>query len=434
MIQDAFWGILIPFLGTSLGAGCVFFLKNSLRDGIQRALTGFAAGVMVAASVWSLLIPAMEQAADLGRLAFFPAAVGFWLGILFLLLLDHLIPHLHQNSLQAEGPKSQLQRTTMMVLAVTLHNIPEGMAVGVVYAGYLAGTAQITAAGALALSLGIAIQNFPEGAIISMPLRAEGMKKGRAFWGGVLSGIGEPIGAVLTILAAGIVVPALPYLLSFAAGVMVAASVWSLLIPAMEQAADLGRLAFFPAAVGFWLGILFLLLLDHLIPHLHQNSLQAEGPKSQLQRTTMMVLAVTLHNIPEGMAVGVVYAGYLAGTAQITAAGALALSLGIAIQNFPEGAIISMPLRAEGMKKGRAFWGGVLSGIVEPIGAVLTILAAGIVVPALPYLLSFAAGAMLYVVVEELIPEMSQGQHSNVGTVFFAVGFSVMMVLDVALG
>ena len=223
MIQDAFWGILIPFLGTSLGAGCVFFLKNSLRDGIQRALTGFAAGVMVAASVWSLLIPAMEQAADLGRLAFFPAAAGFWLGILFLLLLDHLIPHLHQNSLQAEGPKSQLQRTTMMVLAVTLHNIPEG-------------------------------------------------------------------------------------------------------------------------------------------------------------------------------------------------------------------AIISMPLRAEGMKKGRAFWGGVLSGIVAPIGAVLTILAAGIVVPALPYLLSFAAGAMLYVVVEELIPEMSQGQHSNVGTVFFAVGFSVMMVLDVALG
>ena len=147
MIQDAFWGILIPFLGTSLGAGCVFFLKKSLSDGIQRALTGFAAGVMVAASVWSLLIPAMEQAADLGRLAFFPAAAGFWLGILFLLLLDHLIPHLHQNSLQAEGPKSQLQRTTMMVLAVTLHNIPEGMAVGVVYAGYLAGTAQITAAG-----------------------------------------------------------------------------------------------------------------------------------------------------------------------------------------------------------------------------------------------------------------------------------------------
>ena len=249
MIQDAFWGILIPFLGTSLGAGCVFFLKNSLRDSVQRALTGFAAGVMVAASVWSLLIPAMEQAADLGRLAFFPAAVGFWLGILFLLLLDHLIPHLHQNSLQAEGPKSQLQRTTMMVLAVTLHNIPEGMAVGVVYAGYLAGTAQITAAGALALSLGIAIQNFPEGAIISMPLRAEGMKKGRAFWGGVLSGIVEPIGAVLTILAAGIVVPALPYLLSFAAGAMLYVVVEEL-IPEMSQGqhSNVGTVFF---AVGF---------------------------------------------------------------------------------------------------------------------------------------------------------------------------------------
>ena len=223
-------------------------------------------------------------------------------------------------------------------------------------------------------------------------------------------------------------------LTGFAAGVMVAASIWSLLIPAMDQSAALGKLAFFPAAVGFWLGILFLLLLDHIIPHLHRNSQQAEGPHSQLQRTTMMVLAVTLHNIPEGMAVGVVYAGYLSGTAQITAAGALALSLGIAIQNFPEGAIISMPLRAEGMSKGRAFWGGVLSGIVEPIGAVLTILAASVIVPALPYLLSFAAGAMLYVVVEELIPEMSQGEHSDIGTVFFAVGFSLMMVLDVALG
>ena len=223
-------------------------------------------------------------------------------------------------------------------------------------------------------------------------------------------------------------------LTGFAAGVMVAASVWSLLIPAMEQSAGMGKWAFVPAAVGFWLGILFLLLLDHIIPHLHQNSTQAEGPKSQLERTTMMVLAVTLHNIPEGMAVGVVYAGYRSGSAQITAAGALALSLGIAIQNFPEGAIISMPLRAEGMSKGRAFLGGVLSGIVEPIGAVLTILAAGLIVPALPYLLGFAAGAMLYVVVEELIPEMSEGVHSDIGTVFFAVGFSVMMVLDVALG
>ena len=223
-------------------------------------------------------------------------------------------------------------------------------------------------------------------------------------------------------------------LTGFAAGVMVAASIWSLLIPAMDQSEALGKLAFFPAVAGFWMGILFLLLLDHIIPHLHRNSQQAEGPHSQLQRTTMMVLAVTLHNIPEGMAVGVVYAGYLSGTAQITAAGALALSLGIAIQNFPEGAIISMPLRAEGMSKGRAFWGGVLSGVVEPIGAVLTILAASVIVPTLPYLLSFAAGAMLYVVVEELIPEMSQGEHSDIGTVLFAVGFSLMMVLDVALG
>ena len=223
-------------------------------------------------------------------------------------------------------------------------------------------------------------------------------------------------------------------LTGFAAGVTVAASIWSLLIPAMDQSEAFGKLAFFPAVVGFWMGILFLLLLDHIIPHLHRNSQQAEGPHSQLQRTTMMVLAVTLHNIPEGMAVGVVYAGYLSGTAQITAAGALALSLGIAIQNFPEGAIISMPLRAEGMSKGRAFWGGVLSGVVEPIGAVLTILAASVIVPALPYLLSFAAGAMLYVVVEELIPEMSQGEHSDIGTVLFAVGFSLMMVLDVALG
>ena len=223
-------------------------------------------------------------------------------------------------------------------------------------------------------------------------------------------------------------------LAGFAAGVMVAASIWSLLIPAIEQSEDLGKLSFFPAFIGFWGGVLFLLLLDRLIPHLHVGSEQAEGPKSKLGRTTMMVLAVTLHNIPEGMAVGVVYAGFLSGNTQITAASALALSLGIAIQNFPEGAIISMPLRAEGVRKGRAFLGGVLSSVVEPIGAVLTLLAAQFVIPALPYLLSFAAGAMLYVVVEELIPEMSQGRHSNLGTVFFAVGFSVMMVLDVALG
>ena len=223
-------------------------------------------------------------------------------------------------------------------------------------------------------------------------------------------------------------------LAGFAAGVMVAASIWSLLIPAIDQSEDMGKLSFLPAFIGFWVGVLFLLLLDRLIPHLHVGSEQAGGPKSKLGRTTMMMLAVTLHNIPEGMAVGVVYAGFLSGNTQITAASALALSLGIAIQNFPEGAIISMPLRAEGEKKSKAFLGGVLSGVVEPIGAVLTIVAAQFIIPALPYLLSFAAGAMLYVVVEELIPEMSQGRHSNLGTVFFAVGFSVMMVLDVALG
>ena len=223
-------------------------------------------------------------------------------------------------------------------------------------------------------------------------------------------------------------------LTGFASGVMVAASIWSLLIPAMEQSAGAGVWVFLPAVIGFWAGILFLLGLDHLIPHLHQRSQQAEGPRTRLERSTMMVLAVTLHNIPEGMAVGVVYAGFLAGEGQITMTAALALSLGIAIQNFPEGAIISMPLRAEGVGKVRAFAGGVLSGAVEPLGAGLTILAAGLVVPALPYLLSFAAGAMLYVVVEELIPEMSQGEHSNVGTLAFALGFTLMMALDVALG
>lgn len=223
-------------------------------------------------------------------------------------------------------------------------------------------------------------------------------------------------------------------LTGFAAGVMVAASIWSLLIPAMEQSESMGKLSFIPAAAGFWLGILFLLLLDRTIPHLHMNSSSAEGPESSLQKTTMLVLAVTLHNLPEGMAVGVVYAGWLSGEAGITAMGALALSLGIAIQNFPEGAIISMPLRAEGISRRKAFLYGGLSGAVEPVGAALTVLAAGFVIPLLPYLLSFAAGAMVYVVVEELIPEMSEGKHSNVGTVLFAAGFTVMMVLDVALG
>lgn len=223
-------------------------------------------------------------------------------------------------------------------------------------------------------------------------------------------------------------------LTGFAGGVMVAASIWSLLIPAMDLSADKGRLAFMPAFIGFWLGILFLLLLDKIIPHLHMNAGHAEGIKSKAKKTTMMVLAVTLHNVPEGMAVGVVFAGLLSGSAEITAGGALALSIGIAIQNFPEGAIISMPLHAEGKTKGKAFLDGTLSGAVEPIGALLTVLFAGLFVPAMPYLLSFAAGAMIYVVVEELIPEMSVGEHSNIGVVMFALGFTVMMALDVALG
>lgn len=220
----------------------------------------------------------------------------------------------------------------------------------------------------------------------------------------------------------------------FAAGVMTAASVWSLLVPSMEQSSGMGKLAFLPAFIGFWIGTLFLLLLDHVIPHLHLNSDKSEGPKSHLTKTAMMVLAVTLHNIPEGMAVGVVIAGWLDGSAGLTAGGALALSLGIAIQNFPEGAIISMPLHSEGMGKGKSFLGGFLSGVVEPVGALITIALSELMIPVLPYLLGFAAGAMIYVVVEELVPEMSQGEHSNVGVIMFAVGFTMMMAMDVALG
>ena len=217
-------------------------------------------------------------------------------------------------------------------------------------------------------------------------------------------------------------------LLGFASGVMVAASVWSLLIPSMDMAAGMGRLAFVPAAAGMLLGMAFLLGMDRVIPHLHLGTQEAEGPKTSLKKTTMLVLAVTLHNIPEGMAVGVVFAGMLSGSTGITAAGAFSLAIGIAIQNFPEGAIISMPLKSEGqMSRKKAFLYGTLSGAVEPVGAALTD-------PLLPYLLSFAAGAMLYVVVEELIPEASEGEHSNLGTVGFAVGFVLMMVLDVALG
>ena len=224
-------------------------------------------------------------------------------------------------------------------------------------------------------------------------------------------------------------------LLGFASGVMVAASVWSLLIPSMDMAASMDRFAFVPAALGFLLGIAFLLLMDKIVPHLHMGSGCAEGTQCNVKKTTMLVLAVTLHNIPEGMAVGVVFAGMLSSEPQITLMGAFALSIGIAIQNFPEGAIISLPLKSEeGLSKGKAFAYGALSGVVEPVFGGLTILLAAYITPVLPYLLSFAAGAMIYVVVEELIPEASIGEHSNVGTISFAVGFVLMMILDVALG
>ena len=223
-------------------------------------------------------------------------------------------------------------------------------------------------------------------------------------------------------------------LLGFASGVMVAASVWSLLIPAMDMSEGLGKLAFLPAAVGFLLGILFLLLMDRLVPHLHMDHDEPEGLRSDWKKTTMLVLAVTLHNIPEGMAVGVVFAGMLQGQELITLTGAFALSLGIAIQNFPEGAIISLPLRTEGFSKQKAFLYGAASGIVEPMGAALTVVLSAYITPALPYLLAFAAGAMIYVVVEELIPESAEGEHSNIGTIGFAVGFVIVMILDVALG
>ena len=223
-------------------------------------------------------------------------------------------------------------------------------------------------------------------------------------------------------------------LLGFAAGVMIAASVWSLLIPSIDMAQEQGILPWLPAAIGFMLGIVFLLVLDSVIPHLHLESTKPEGIKTKLKKTTMMVFAVTLHNLPEGMAVGVSFAGALMENTGITLAGAFALAIGIAIQNFPEGAIISMPLKAEGMSKGKAFLYGTLSGIVEPIGAIITILLTSTVIPILPYVLAFAAGAMIYVVVEELIPESQVGGHSNIGTIGMAIGFTIMMILDVALG
>ncbi|GAA3663764.1 ZIP family metal transporter [Asaccharospora irregularis] len=223
-------------------------------------------------------------------------------------------------------------------------------------------------------------------------------------------------------------------LLGFASGVMVAASVWSLLIPALDMSENMGKFAFVPAVVGFSFGIVFLYLMDMLVPHMHINSETSEGLESNLKKHTMLLFAVTLHNIPEGMAIGVVFAGVLSGHGEITMAGAITLAIGIAIQNFPEGAIISLPLKSEGNSRKKAFLYATLSGIVEPIAAFITILLTRFVTPILPYLLAFAAGAMIYVVVEELLPEASQGEHSNINTIGFAIGFMIMMVLDVSLG
>lgn len=245
---------------------------------------------------------------------------------------------------------------------------------------------------------------------------------------------GTSLGAAMVFFLKGEISRRLQRILTgFAAGVMVAASFWSLLEPSLESSESMGRLSFVPAAVGFLIGIGFLLVLDMVTPHMHMNK-EGEGPRSGLKKTTKLILAVTLHNIPEGMAVGVVYANIIAGGSLISTAGALALAIGIAVQNFPEGAIVSMPLRGEGMSKGKTFWYGVLSGAVEPVAAVITIFAFSMVSAALPYMLAFAAGAMIYVVVEELIPEMSEGGHSNLGTIAFSFGFVLMMILDVALG
>ena len=246
--------------------------------------------------------------------------------------------------------------------------------------------------------------------------------------------VGTSLGAAMVFFLKDSISKGLQRILTgFAAGVMVAASFWSLLQPALDGSEHMGKLSFIPAAVGFLIGIGFLLMLDEVTPHVHMDNAE-EGPQSSLKRTTKLILAVTLHNIPEGMAVGVVYADLIAGKGLVSGAGALALAIGIAIQNFPEGAIVSMPLRAEGMPKKTTFLYGILSGIVEPIAAVITILASGFITSLLPYLLAFAAGAMFYVVVEELIPEMSEGEHSNLGTIAFSIGFVLMMILDVALG
>lgn len=255
------------------------------------------------------------------------------------------------------------------------------------------------------------------------------------FWGLMIPFIGTTLGAACVLFMRNELKPLIQKaLLGFAAGVMVAASVWSLLIPAMDMSGQMGRFAFVPAAVGFILGIAFLLLLDRAIPHMHVGSDEIEGPRCALNKSTMLVLAVTIHNIPEGISSGAVFAGLLTGNADVTAAGAFALAIGIAVQNLPEGFIVSLPIRSEGRGRVRAFLYGAMSGIVEPIAGGITVLLAAYITPILPYLLAFAAGAMIYVVVEELVPESAEGEHSNIGTMGFAAGFVLMMILDVALG
>lgn len=255
------------------------------------------------------------------------------------------------------------------------------------------------------------------------------------FWGLMIPFIGTTLGAACVLFMRNELKPLIQKsLLGFAAGVMVAASVWSLLIPAMDMSEHMGKFAFVPAAAGFLLGIAFLLVLDRTIPHMHVGSDETEGLKCSLDKSTMLILAVTIHNIPEGISSGAVFAGLLTDNANVTVAGAFALAIGIAVQNLPEGFIVSLPVRSEGGKRGKAFLYGMLSGVVEPIAGGITVLLAAYITPVLPYLLAFAAGAMIYVVVEELVPESAEGEHSNIGTIGFAVGFVLMMILDVALG
>jgi len=253
---EVFWGLFIPFMGTVLGSGCVLFMKNKVNTLLQKGLTGFASGVMVAASIWSLIIPAIDQSADMGKFAFFPTVLGFWIGVGFLFMVDNLTPHLHLTGSKAEGPQSHLSRATMLTIAVAIHNIPEGMAVGVVFAGWLSGQENISLAGALALAIGIAIQNFPDGAIIAMPLRAEGNSRKKSFLAGVLSGIDEPIAAIITILLAQTLTPFMPYLLAFAAGAMFYVVVEELIPDASTgEHSDI-------ASITFSLGFTIMLVLE----------------------------------------------------------------------------------------------------------------------------------------------------------------------------